>query len=145
MLPEIDDREDQEPDASVQTPPTRVKSRARRRSLAKLPRELGEVDLKSPAVQKLLIDEIERLENELESISPYRTMYHEMDKQVEVLKEKFKIKISIEVLQTGCITIGAAAIGYSPAVTAGYPTSTVILIFGAVLVSAGLLAKAVRI
>lgn len=120
-----------------------VKPKSGRRSFSKLPRELSEKELASPAVQKMLVDEIERLESECDDLSSYRPKFHDADKRAAVMEEKFKGKISIEILHTGCITVGAAALGYAPSITVG-PTAWMVAIFGVVLVIAGLAAKAVK-
>jgi hypothetical protein len=125
-------------------PSDTVKPKSGRRSFSKLPRELSEKELASPAVQKMLVDEIERLETECDDLSSYRPKFHDADKRAAILEEKFKGKISIDILQTGCLTVGAAALGYAPSITTGQPSAPMVAIFGVVLVIVGLAAKAVK-
>jgi hypothetical protein len=139
------DQMDVEPEEPTGAPPSdTVKPKSGRRSFSKLPRELSEKELASPAVQKMLVDEIERLETECDELSSYRPKFHDADKRAAILEEKFKGKISIDILQTGCLTVGAAALGYAPSITTGQPSAWMIAIFGVVLVIAGLTAKAVK-
>lgn len=136
---------DVEPEESLGEQQTEtVKPKSGRRSFSKLPRELSEKELASPAVQKMLVDEIERLEAECEELSSYRPKFHDADKRAAVLDEKFKTKISIEILHVGCITVGAAALGYAPNIWTVQPTAWMVAVFGVVLVIAGLAAKAVK-
>lgn len=136
------DIEPEEPTAGLS--PDTVKPKSGRRSFSKLPRELSEKELTSPAVQKMLVDEIERLETECEDLSTYRPKFHDADKRAAILEERFKGKISIEILHAGCLTAGAAALGYAPSITTGQPSALMVAIFGVVLVIAGLAAKAVK-
>lgn len=121
-----------------------VKGKSGRRSFSKLRRELSDEELASPAVQKMLVDEIERLEEERVELHTFRTKFHDSDKRAAVLEEKFKGKISIEVIHIGCMTVGAAALGYAPSIWEVQPTAWMIAIFGVVLVLAGIGAKAVK-
>lgn len=139
------DQMDVEPEEPSGVKPSEtVKPKSGRRSFSKLPRELSEKELASPAVQKMLVDEIERLETECDDFSSYLSKFHEADKRAAVLEEKFKGKISADILQTGCLTVGAAALGYAPSITTGQPSAWMVAIFGVVLVIAGLAAKAVK-
>jgi hypothetical protein len=139
------DQMDVEPEEPSGIEPSEtVKPKSGRRSFSKLPRELSEKELASPAVQKMLVDEIERLEAECDDFSSYRPKFHDADKRAAILEEKFKGKISVDILQTGCLTVGAAALGYAPSITTGQLSSWMVAVFGVVLVVAGLAAKAVK-
>lgn len=140
--PEQPDVEPQEPPGDEQPPA--IKGTSGRKSFAKLRRELSDDELASPAVQRMLIDEIERLDSERIDLSSYRTKYHDSDKRAAVLDEKFKGKIAIEIIHVACITVGAAALGYAPSIWQSQPTAWIVAIFGLVLVLAGIIAKAVK-
>jgi len=56
-----------------------------RRAFSKLRRELTDEELSSPAVQRLLIDDIERLEKENGKLSDYQDSYYTADKKAAVL------------------------------------------------------------
>jgi hypothetical protein len=139
------DQMDVEPEEPLGLRPSEsVKPKSGRRSFSKLPRELSEKELTSPAVQKMLVDEIERLEAECDDFSSYRPKFHDADKRAAVLEEKFKGKISADILQTGCLTVGAAALGYAPSISTEQPSAWMVAIFGVVLLVAGIAAKAVK-
>ena len=56
-------------------------------------------------------------------------MYHKADKRSAVLEEKLKDRLGQEIMYGGCLTVGAAAIGYAPAIWG--PEKLTGLIFGA--------------
>ena len=116
-----------------------------RKALSRLKRELSDDELSSPGVQKLLVEELERVEEEKRELEKYRDKYHTTDRQVAVLEEKLKRTLAGEVLSSGCLTIGAAALGYAPAVWSAQPTGWIALAFGVVLVAVGTLARVVRL
>lgn len=133
------------PEALDETPQPAIKGSSGRKSFAKLRRELSDEELSSPAVQRLLLDEIERLDTERNELNSFRTKFHDSDKKASILEEKLKSKVSIEVLHVACITVGAAALGYAPSIWQNQPTAWMSAIFGVVLIIAGLAAKAVKL
>ncbi len=88
----------------------------RRRSFAKLRRELNEDELSSPAVQRLLLDEIERLESENSTLSELASKYYDVDKTVAVLKEKDKQNVAVEMMSSVGLALGAVALGSGPSI-----------------------------
>ena len=82
-----------------------------RQAFRKLPRELTEQDLENPAVPKLLLNEIDRLEIENEEHKHYMERFHEADKKVAVLEEKGKTILALDISFGGCLTIGALILG----------------------------------
>ena len=69
-----------------------------RRAFSKLRRELTDEELSSPAVQRMLIDDIERLEKENGRLSDYQDSYYAADKNSAVLNEKLKTSVAQEVI-----------------------------------------------
>ncbi|QKV65305.1 hypothetical protein HUW52_21215 [Pseudomonas sp. 43A] len=136
------DVEPQEP--SEETIVGAVKGASSRKSFAKLRRELSDDELSSPAVQRMLIDEIERLDSERIDLTVYREKFHITDKKSAIFEERFKAKISIEIIHIACVTVGAAALGFAPSIWTTQPTAMMIVVFGSVLIIAGLAAKAVK-
>ena len=136
---------DQEPsEGTAVASPVPLKSKSRRKALSTARRELSDKELLSPAVQKLLLDEIDRLEEDNTELSGYRGRFHEADKKAAILEQKGKISIAHEIISLSCITVGGAALGYAPAVWENQPSGYISLIFGAVLVVGGIVAKAVK-
>ena len=75
-------------------------------------RELSDDDLKNPAVGKLLLNEIDRLEIENDELGDYKEQFHEADKKVAVLKEKNKTHLATQIISGGCFTIGGVLLGH---------------------------------
>lgn len=115
-----------------------------RRSLSKIRRELSDDELSSPAVQRMLIDEIERLERENTDLREFRDRFYSADKKAALLEERSKKLLSGEIIFGACLTIGAAAIGYAPAAWSDQPSGYLSLIFGGVLVVGGICSRLVQ-
>lgn len=134
-----------EPSASAKTyEPEQPKGRGRRKALSSARRELSDNELASSAVQKLLLDEIERLEEENIELCGYRNRYHEVDKKAAVLEQKIKQSMAHEIISVTCLTVGAAAIGYAPKVWSSEPTGYICLAFGILLIIGGIVSKAIK-
>jgi hypothetical protein len=74
---------------------------------SKLWRELTEDDLSHPAVQKLIISNIDALESQVSELKVYETKYHHYDKQHAILKEKLEKYNSHEILYSICLAAGS--------------------------------------
>ena len=99
------DRPDQEP-GSTEALESSTSAPKSRQSLSKLRRELSEEELASPAVQRLLIEDLERLERQNAELQDYRVNFHERDKRVGVLEEKIKKSLAGEIVFGVMITVG---------------------------------------
>lgn len=117
-------------------------------------REITEEDLKSPAVQRILLSEVDKLEkktNELDeqlrlSQMSYNTLlkdYHEIDKKKETLEEKFKTSKSQEILYSFCLTSGSIIIGLAKIVWE-QGLGSLFLSIGFFLIIGGIISKAVK-
>ena len=119
-------------------------------------REITEEDLKSPAVQRILLGEVDKLENrnlELEnvlnnSISKYSNLqdnFHEIDKQKSILEEKLKTHKSQEILYSFCLTSGSILIGLAKLVWEKDADLGALFIgIGVLLIIGGIISKAVK-
>lgn len=94
--------------------PVEISPTKGRRAFSNLRRELTDDELSSPAVQRLLLDDIERLEKENGRLGGYQDLYYAADKNAAVLREKLKTHVALEVIFGVCLTIGAALMGYAP-------------------------------
>ena len=112
-----------------------------RRSFSKLRRELTDDELSAPAVQRLLLDELDRLERDVAEQSQFRDRYHAADKRASVLEEKIKHWEATEIAHILCLTAGSALIGYSPSVWDHPPVGYLALTIGAILVIGAVVAK----
>ncbi|MCP5235611.1 MAG: hypothetical protein H6945_07720 [Zoogloeaceae bacterium] len=115
-----------------------------RRAFSNIRRELSDEELSSPAVQRMLIDDNERLEKEKFDLSEYQRKFHDVDKKSAILEEKLKSSVSQEVIFSVCLTVGAAALGYAPSVWASQPSGYISIAFGVVLIIGGIASKVVK-
>lgn len=134
---------DQEPRAVV-APTEIVPVYKGRRSLSRVRRELTDEELSSTAVQKLLLDELDRLETERGELLDYREKYYAAEGRASVLEERERRSLAFEVLSSACFVLGAAAIGYAPALWHDQPAGWLALVFGFLLIGGGIWAKTVR-
>jgi len=140
------EREDTEPEEPVNGQgQIDAKGNSGRRSFAKLRRELTDDELASPAVQRMLLDEIERLDAERVDLAAYQNKFHAVDKRVGILEEKFKSKVAIEVIHVACLTVGAASLGYVPAAASNGSSGWMFAAFGLILILAAIVAKSIKV
>lgn len=138
----VTEQPDQEPQPSEGT--TAVVAPKGRQSLARIRRELSEEELSSPAVQRMLVEELERLERQVIELSEYRERFHLMDKRASILEEKAKHSLAGEIIFGACLSVGAAALGYAPALWTHQPSGWIAVAFGSFLVIAGIVSRAVQ-
>ena len=112
-----------------------------RRSFARMRRELTDEELQNAGVQKFLLDETDRLEADCAALRGYVEKFHSADKRACVLEEKIKPQSAIDVLTGGALAVGSASIGYAPNAWANQPSGWIFLVFGAILVVVGIVAK----
>ena len=127
--------------AAVVTP----KGNSGRRSFSNLRRELTDEELASPSVQRMLLDEIERLDGECGALCSIRDKFHISDKRVGVLEERFKSKVSFEIIHVTCFLISGSSLGYAASNWGTQPAVSYCALFvGGVLAIAGIAAKVVK-
>ncbi len=115
-----------------------------RQSFSKVRRELSDEELSSPAVQRMLIDEIERLERDNTRLGGFQDRFHGADRRVGILEEKLQQSHSGEIIFGVCLTVGAAAMGYAPAAWSNQPDGWLSLAFGVLLVAGGIASRVVH-
>jgi len=112
-----------------------------RRSFSRMRREMTDEELGNSGVQKVLMDDLDRLERENGDLRAFVDRFHEADKDNAVLKERAKYKVASDVAFGGFMTIGSAAIGYSPSLSSVPNASQIIFWAGVALLIAGLVSK----
>lgn len=110
---------------------------------SKLRRELSDDELSNPAVQKLLISEIDKLEIRVAELEICEKEFYEVDKAKAVLEEKMKTHSSQEILYSFCLSIGSAIMGLSSLVKLN-ETGWIFLLVGGLLIIGGILSKFVK-
>jgi hypothetical protein len=115
-----------------------------RRAFSRLRRELTDEELSSPAVQRLLIDDIERLEKENGRLIEYQDSFYSADKLVATLSEKLKTNTAQEIVFGVCLTVGAALIGVAPSLwNSTNLHGQISIALGAILIVGGIASKVV--
>jgi hypothetical protein len=136
------ERPDQEPEHPTEG--VSASQQKGRRAFTNVRRELSDEELLSPAIQRMLIDDIERLEKEKFELIECREKYHEADKKASILQERVSKSITQEIVFGVCLTVGAASLGYAPSVWAVQPTGWISIAFGLVLIGGGIASRLVK-
>lgn len=83
----------------------------KRKPYDNISRELEASELDNPAVKKLLLDHIDRLEEEVRELSGYRKEYHQADKDRAILRNSASESKKSDIM----LSVGWAALGFIPA------------------------------
>ena len=137
------DRPDQEPESTV-APELSPAAPKRRQSLSEVKRELSEDELSSPAVQRLLIEELERLDRQNAELQDYRARFHARDKLVAVLEEKINKSLAGEIVYGAMIAAGSTALGFTPSIWSQQPGGFLLLMGGGLLIIGGIVSRVVQ-
>jgi hypothetical protein len=135
---------DIQPDEAGSRPTPTDETPKSRHALDRVTRELSDEELNSPGARKLLLDRLSQEEDEISSLKSFRERFHEADKRNGVLEEKLKKDTAVEVISTGTVAVGAAALVYAPELWSHQPGGWIALAFGAILTLVGIAAKVMR-
>lgn len=135
---------DQEPEVKEADKDKVIEAPKERRAFTKVRRELSEEELSSPAAHRLLLDDLDRLEQQVVELSEFRERFHKTDKDKAVLKERIRTSIAFEIISCVCLTIGAALIGLTPFLWNTKPLGHFSLLVGGILIICSIIAKAVK-
>lgn len=89
----------------------RTPTKGKRRSFHNLRRELSEDELSSPGVQKMVMDELDRLDGELGEAKRDSAALTTANLKVARLEERLKVHRAWEIISTICIALGPLFIG----------------------------------
>lgn len=131
---------DQEPEVKSPVVVSLVKGR---QSLSRIRRELSDEELASPAVQRLLIDEIERLDRDCSDLQEYRNKYHTAYTEHRVLQERLKKSLAGEIISGVCFSLAGAAFGYAPTVWNQQLNGEIAVSFGVILMVTAIASRVV--
>ncbi len=120
-------------------------SKGRRASFQKLPQDITPEDLASAGYHKMVIVELNRLDDVEVEFKSVTKEYHEANTSLSVMNERLKTHNAFEVISTGSIAIGSALFG--AAFSFKEDTSTffwILVILSLMLVLVGAIAKVMR-
>ena len=112
-------------------------NRKGRQALSNVRRELSEEELSSPAVQRMLLDELDRLETEAGELKEFKDRFYSADKDAAVLGERLRASVA----RDSGLAIGAAMLGLAPSLWPFQPIGWIVVALGVALVVFALLAK----
>lgn len=136
--------EKQTDETDVGTHPVQVSAGKGRRALSQVRRELNEDELASPGARRLLLDALDAMENECESLRSIRADYHRVDREAAVLKEQLKVHIAADIVFGTGLAVGFGLIGVVPQIWDKKPYGAIVLILAIILIIGGVVAKAIR-
>ncbi len=85
--------------------------KGRRLSFDKVRRDLTDEELGSSGVQKVLLDELDRMDGVVVELKSVSTKYHQAKTNLAVSNEKLKTHNSFDILSTGSIAAGSILFG----------------------------------
>lgn len=119
-------------------------SKKRRRSFGKVRRELSDEELDTSGVQKMLLDEVDRLEGAEIDLKSTLEKFHDATTQLEVAKEKLKTHNSFDLISTGTVAVGSLLFGAAFNWKNDSALFWILIILGVVLIVIGIAAKVKR-
>ena len=113
---------------------------SKRKALSNLRRELSEDESDTPAVQRMLLDEVDRLEAEVGELRQFRDRFYSADKNAEVLRERLRASVA----RDGSLAIGAAILGLAPSLWSSQPVGWIVIALGLALMVTAVVARRFR-
>lgn len=110
---------------------------------SRLRRELSEEDLTNPAVQKLIISDIDKLESRITDLEDFQEKFHKADKDKAVLEEKMKAHNSHDILYSFCLSAGSGLLG-AASLFKIKEEGWIFLVLGGILIIGGILSKYIK-
>lgn len=129
---------------TLSQPLTTAPPSGRRLAFGEIKRQLSDEDLKSPGVQKLLLDDLERAESECEIMQGYIERYHDADKRAAVLEERVRSGTAIEIMFGVGVGLGGTIMGLAPMFWSDQPKGYIALIIGGLLICGASIARMVK-
>lgn len=111
-----------------------------RKAYRNLKRGLSKKELASSGVQKMMLEDIERLMVENQNLQEFQSKYYQAETKRQVLEQKLTIHWSHEAIYTLCVIAGGALFTHGLNLSAGN-TKYVFLGFGVLLVISGILSR----
>lgn len=112
-------------------------NRKGRQALSNVRRELSEEEISSPAVQRMLLDELDRLETEAGELGEFKDRFYSADKEAAVVRERLRASMA----RDSSLAVGVALLGLAPSLWSFQPTGWVVIALGVALVFFAVTAK----
>ena len=141
MAEEEDETEEPHRDGEKDGTP---KSKGRRQSFGKVRRELTEDELGSSGVQKMMLDELDRMDGTEAELKVVSQKFYETQSSLAVAQEKLKTHHAFDVLSTGTVAIGSLIFGAAFNAVGDNKLFWTLILVGVVLVVVGIAAKVLR-
>jgi septal ring factor EnvC (AmiA/AmiB activator) len=121
-------------------------------SLSKIPPQLSEKEFASRGAQKLLREEIDRLDDEVSKLEEKleaqasklkesENRYHVADKKVAELETEAKASKEAHTLRELCLIMGAVQIGLATAAWLAWPGQAFLIGIGLLIIAVGMLTR----
>lgn len=115
-----------------------------RQSFGKVRRELTEEELDSSGVQKMLLDEVDRLEGAEFELKSTSEKFHRANTQLEVANQRLREHRASEIISTGTVSIGSILFGAAFNWKDDNTLFGLLVFVGLALIVIGVVAKVVR-
>lgn len=115
--------------------------KGRRLSFGKVRRDLTEEELSSSGVQKMLLDELDRMDGVEDELKSVAANYYEARTSLAVSEEKLKTHNAFDILSTGSIAIGSLLFGAAFSFNQDVQKFWVLVATSLVLIAIGVIAK----
>jgi hypothetical protein len=115
-----------------------------RQAYSKVRRELSEDELQNPVVQRLLVNDLDRIEGEVAELRHFRDEFHKCDKAKAVLEGARKQKIAVQIVKDVCFFAGGALVGIAPSLWGTPHCGLTILLTGFALIICGIVCRVVE-
>ena len=103
----------------------------------KLQRDLDEEDLSTKGAQKLILNDLDRLQEEVKILKDIERQYHQVNIKFSVTSEQLKSSTSNEIFYSIVLTLGGVIMGVGPSVFEHNKFISIVLIIISVVLLLG--------
>ena len=121
-----------------------VAARKTRQAYSKVRRELNEEEMLTPAVHRLLVNDIDRLEEEVGDLRHFRDDFYKCAEERAVLKGARNQQLAVQIVKDVCFATGGWLTGMSQGLWNNPPYGTVVLLTGFALIICGIVCRIVE-
>lgn len=121
-----------------------VPASGRRQAFRDIRRQLTDEDLANPGVQRIILDELERADEQCEVLQTYVNRFHDADKRAAILEVSARNQRAIDVFFGVGVGLGGTLMGLAASVWQEGWLGLIVLAVGIVLVLGAVVARAVK-